>query len=581
MQIAGDFAVEIPAEMARGDYSTNIAMAEAKKRGQNPKALPEEFVKILNENKIDEIQKVETAGPGFINFFLKPEYFAEKVKEIIEKSENYGKLPVNDKTWVIEHTSPNPNKAMHIGHLRNNLTGMAVARIAEANGYTVICDAIDNDRGIAIAKLMWGYLKFARKDGTQKTDLEYWHEHQDEWLTPEDDEEKPDRFVDDLYVKGNGDFESGAEIEKTVRSLVVDWENENKTVWELWKKVLQYSYQGQKKTLERLGSRWDFVWHEHEHYKTGKKYVEEGLKKGIFKKLDDGAILTDLAQYGISDTIVQKSDGTALYITQDLALTKLKLDKYKANKLFWVIGPEQSLAMQQMFAVCEQLGIGKVSDFNHLAYGYMSIKGQGKMSSRKGNVVFIDDIIDETKNEIKKIMSEKETQVADIESVSEILALGAVKFGVLRVARMQNVSFDIKESTNLQGDSGPYLQYATVRANSILKKSATHISETYVVTELHKSHLCKLPDGWQTTDLERMLEKFESVVSRAGAEYAPHYIVTYLIQLAGEFNSFYAKHKILDEADPTSPYKLSLTQAFANVMTSGLNLLGITVPSEM
>jgi len=566
---AVDFAVETPADFAHGDYSTNVAMVLARAEKKNPKELAEKFVAELNEKKIDEVEKISVAGPGFINFFLTPKVFAEKVKEIIEKGEKFGHIPSNGQTWVIEHTSPNPNKAMHIGHLRNNLTGMALTRIAEWNGYTVICDCIDNDRGIAIAKLMWGYLKFCKKNNEQKTDLEYWKEHQDEWLTPEELNMRPDRFVDDLYVKGSADFESDAEVEKKVRALVVDWENENKIVWELWKKVLSYSYAGQEMTLKRLGNRWDFVWHEHEHYKAGKQFVAEGLKKNIFKKLDDGAVITDLQKFNLTDTVVQKSDGTSLYITQDIALTKLKLEKYKANKLFWVIGPEQSLAMQQMFAVCEELGIGKRADFTHIPYGYMSIKGQGKMSSRKGNVVFIDDVIDAAKNQIKKIMAEKETQVADIENISEILALGAVKFGVLKVARMQDVSFDITESTNLQGDSGPYLQYATVRANSILKKSSAILPSV------------KMPENWQTTNLEKMFEKFESVVSCAGLEYAPHYIVTYLIELASEFNSFYAHHKIIDIADPTSPYKLALTQSFANIMTAGLDLLGISVPDEM
>ena len=569
---SADFIVEMPSEMTFGDYSTNIAMVCGKTLKENPLDLAEEFAKKLEENKIAEVGKVVAVRPGFINFFLKPEVFAEKVREIIEKGQNFGKFPQNGHTWVIEHTSPNPNKAMHIGHLRNNLTGMALARIAEANGYAVICDAIDNDRGIAIAKLMWGYLKFGRADGEQKTDPEYWQSHQDEWISPEEKGLRPDRFVDDLYVKGSADFDADPEVEKTVRSLVVEWENENKIVWELWRKVLSYSYAGQNETLKRLGNRWDFVWHEHEHYKAGKDYVALGLSKNIFRKTDDGAIITDLSEFGLSDTVVQKSDGTSLYITQDIALTKLKLEKYKAQKLFWVIGPEQSLAMQQMFAVCEELGIGRRADFTHIPYGYMSIKGQGKMSSRKGNVVFIDDVIDDAKSEIKKIMSEKDAQISDVESVSEILALGAVKFAVLKVARMQDVAFDVSESTSLQGDSGPYLQYATVRANSILKK-VIKLSSYQVES--------KMPENWQTTNLERMFEKFESVILRSGRELSPHYIVTYLLQLSAEFNSFYAEHKIIDEADLSSPYKLALTQSFANIMTIGLGLLGISVPEEM
>lgn len=561
---------DVPAHVEMGDYMTNVAMTYAKQLGKKPVDLAEEIKNKLLEKKVEHISKIEAVAPGFLNFFFDAGYFGGVVETITAEKEDFGHLNSKDQTWVVEHTSPNPNKALHIGHLRNNLTGMAFARIAEANGYKVIYDAIDNDRGIAIAKLMWGYLKFARKDGEQKTDILYWYEHQDEWLTPEKADKKPDKFVDELYVQGSTDFDLNSEIETQIRQLVVDWEQEDKKVWELWKKVLGYSYDGQKPTLERLGNKWDFVWHEHEHYKQGKKYVAEGLEKNIFKKTDDGAIVTNLEKYNLTDTIVQKSDGTALYITQDLALTKLKIEKYGASKLFWVIGPEQSLAMQQMFAVCEQLGIGKKSDFTHISYGYVSIKGQGKMSSRKGNTIFIDDLIDQVKDEIRKIMNEKKSVVVDFENVLEILALGAIKYEFLRASRTQDISFDIKNSANIEGDSGPYLQYATVRANSILKKAdgVVKMSE-------------KIPENWQTTNLERLLERFPGVLERAGGEYAPHYIATYLIELSGEFNSFYASHKIIDESDPTSPYRLVLTQAFVSVMTSGLNLLGIKVPKQM
>ena len=238
------------------------------------------------------------------------------------------------KIYEVEHTSPNPNKAMHIGHLRNNVTGMALANIFEAGGIKVIRDEIDNNRGIAIAKLMWGYLKFAKKDKKEITDMKYWNDHQDEWETPEDKGLRPDLFVDELYVKGSEDYKVSEEIENLIKKLVVDWENEDKSTWSLWKKVLDYSYQGQNLTLERLGNKWDKIWREHEHYKAGKEMVTSGLKKGVFKKLPDGAIITQLEKYGIPDTVVVKKDGTSLYITQDLALTKLKKEAFHANRIF-------------------------------------------------------------------------------------------------------------------------------------------------------------------------------------------------------------------------------------------------------
>ena len=359
---------------------------------------------------------------------------------------------------------------MHIGHLRNNITGMALVRLVKACCGEVVSEAIDNDRGIAIAKLMWGYLKFARKDGKHNTDVSYWVDHGDEWQTPQDRDMRPDRFVDELYVLGSGDYDEHEESAQHVRDMVVAWEARNEDIWKLWETVLEYSHAGQQMTLARLGSYWDHVWHEHEHYQQGKECVEQGLRDGVFKKLDDGAILTNLESYGISDTIVQKSDGTALYITQDIALTKLKKDAYpNAEKLIWIIGPEQSLAMQQMFAVCEQLGIGSRDEFLHLAYGYMTIRCGGKMSSRKGTVLYIDEVIDATHEQALAVLADRD--IADKEDVAEQVALGAIIYSILRSSRNRDIAFDVVESTRLEGDSGPYLQYAHTRALSVLEKA--------------------------------------------------------------------------------------------------------------
>ncbi len=222
----------------------------------------------------------------------------------------------------------------------------------------MVWDAVDNDRGIAIARLMWGYLKFGRKDYAEIADIEYWYKHQDEWQTPEGLGIRPDKFVDELYVKASNDFKENEDTQSKVRQMVIDWENGDEINWALWRKVMEYSHEGQEMTLKRLKSRWDHVWHEHEHYKLGKDLVEEGLKRGIFERTKEGTVITKLDSYRIPNTVVEKSDGTALYITQDLALTRLKKEKYSPDKMFWVIGPEQTLAMQQVFAVSEQLGTG-------------------------------------------------------------------------------------------------------------------------------------------------------------------------------------------------------------------------------
>lgn len=561
--------LEHPAELAHGDWATSVALAASKVAKKSPRALADEIVKKLGE--IDGVVEVTIAGPGFINFSLSRKFFADSLADINAIGTEWGKnAHFKNQIWVVEHTSPNPNKAMHIGHLRNNVVGMAFTRLLRFSGATVTTDAIDNNRGIAIAKLMWGYLKFARKDVKTDLNLEYWFDHQDEWQTPNDREQRPDRFVDELYVLGSQDFEEHKDVEAQVRDLVVRWEAEDEKVWALWKLVLDYSYEGQRMTLERLGNEWQHVWHEHEHYREGKQYVQSGLEKGIFKKLDDGAIITSLETLGLSDTVLQKSDGTALYITQDIALTKLKKEKYKADHLVWVIGPEQSLAMQQLFAVCEQLGIGKRDEFLHLPYGYMSIKGVGKMSSRKGTVLYIDDVLDSTKEKVQEILQERELDDAEKDALAEDVALAAVKYSILRAGRLRDIEYDREESTRLDGDSGPYLQYSHTRALSVLSKASG---------EKLQASTAMVPDA--LSDLERVLYRFPEVVERAASEYEPHYVTTYLTELAAMFNSWYAKEKIVDAKDPHSPYKLALTQAFATTMKNGLWLLGIKAPERM
>jgi arginyl-tRNA synthetase len=562
--------IEHPQNEEFGDFSTNVGMVLAGKAKKNPEVIAKNLKKQITGR--DVLQCVSTIG-GFLNFQLSTEWLANELNEILKEKDTYGNSNWGkDQTWLLEHTSPNPNKAMHLGHLRNNVTGMAIGNLWEAVGIKVTRDAIDNNRGIAIAKLMWGYLKFARKDKKETTDISYWSSHQDEWLTPEDANVRPDKFMDELYVKASTDFKENKDTEKTVRQMVVDWEAGNKNDLELWEKVLSYVYKGQKQTLDRLGSKWDHVWHEHEHYKMGKDLAYEGLEKGVFKK-SKGAIVTDLKKYGIPDTVVIKSDGTALYITQDFSLTKLKMEKFKPDKAFWVIGPEQSLALKQFFAACEQLGIGKYEDYTHIAYGWMSIKGKGKMSSRLGNVIYIDDLVDEVKNKVLEKIKDSDFDETERENIAEKVALGAIKYSILKVGRMTGTAFDIDESVSFEGDSGPYLQYTYARANSILKESKSPIADRLSPkVELNNEEQAIL----------RTLYKFPEMVFEAGMNLSPNLLCLYLFDLAQKFNLFYRKHKVLKaQSAKLKTQRLAITAATAQVIKNGLELLGIEVLEKM
>lgn len=607
-----NIVIEIPAEKSHGDYSTTVAMAIfSKAKSQNkvnnkaqetqdkqPKSQNQAFeyksprdlaLAIMSEiqknsEQMKHFVKLDIAGAGFINFYLSDAFLVADFATKLQNPQTLLKKVLSPKKYLIEHTSPNPNKAMHLGHLRNNVTGMAIAEILKAVGHDVVRDAMDNNRGIAIAKLMWGYLKFARKDGKEMTDLSYWYDHQDEWQTPEDLGLRPDRFVDELYVKAADDTKNNKDNEQIVRQMVIDWENHDKKNWALWEKVLKFSHDGQNMTLKRLDSVWDKVWHEHEHYEKGKELVKKGLEMGILRKLDDGAILTDLeAKYGLTDTIVEKSDGTALYITQDLALTKLKKDTFKADKLCWIIGPEQSLALKQMFAVCEQLGIVNFADCNHIPYGYMSIKGKGKMSSRAGNVVYIDELLDDANASVKEIMSELGDRAQKLSADEiEAIGVGAVKYSILKVGRMQAMSFDFKESISFNGNCGPYIQYAYVRCLSILEKAEKQSINLHFDTLFDIKSYSEMTLAKEERDLLLAIMRYSDVVHKAAEDFAPHLISNYLFELASMYSSFYTNHSVLDSNNELmTNFRVALTKLVAENLKHGLSLLGIKTIKKM
>lgn len=560
-----------------GEYTTNVAMRYAKGLGRNPLEVAEEVAAFLREQGTLGLERVEVVRPGFINLYLTIAAKTQHLTTIHKQDASFGMNHLHDgEKWVVEYISPNPNKAMHLGHLRNALVGAGIIELLRASGAKVVADAVYNNRGIAIAKVMYGYLAHMKQVANIPTDVGYWIDHRSEWFTPEEKNLKPDLFVTECYVLGEKDTKENSEIEQLVRQMVVDWEAEDANTWQLWEYVLDLAYTGIDRTLKRLGTHWDQVWFEHEHYKRGKEYVEKGIQDGIFRQLEDGAVLSNLEEsHGLTDTVLLKNDGTSLYITQDIALTDLKKKTYGADKLIWVIGPEQSLAMRQLFAVCEQLGIGKLTDFTHVPYGYVGLKDEKgsfkKMSSRAGTVVLIDDVIDEVKLAIKmRFAAEGKHNEVTAEELGEKLALAAVKFAFLRSDREQGLSFDVEQSVDIHGDSGMYVMYAYVRTQSILRKAGAEGAGPFTPpAELGEEAV-----------LLRTLLYFEDVVVKATKDLSVHHVAQYLLELCGEFNSWYVKETVLD-GSPREAYKLALVEAVGITIENGLALLGVETVDEI
>jgi len=557
-----------------GDISINAALRYGNILKQNPLILAQEIASCLQSKHIDYISDIQAIKPGFVNIFFNTHFFTDILRNILRLKKTFGKNNTQkDKTWVIEHTSPNPNKAMHLGHLRNNLVGMSIARILEWNGAKVICDAVNNNRGIAIVKMMWGFLAHMKKNNDTPSNIKRWITHPHDWYTPEEADLLYDLFINKCYILGEKDFRDNPAIEKLIRKMVVQWEAHDKNVWKLWRHVLYYADMGIDRTLTRLNNRWDKVWAEHQHYTAGKKYIQKGLALGIFKKLNDGAILTNLAAYNLSDTILLKNDGTSLYITQDIALTALKKKTYRADRLVWVIGPDQSLAMQQLFAICEQLGIGSLKDFIHVAYGYVGLKDNGKfqkMSSRGGATILIDDVINATKDEITNRFAQNDkNDNTDIKSRAEKLALAAVKFNILKSDRNQDMLFDIHKSIEISGDSGIYVMYAYARAQSVLRKAK-------------QNNFTIAPQSTVSTgqDITRLLITFPQVVQESSQSLSAHHIAQFLLELCGLFNAWYAQETILDNSN-TQSHKLAITKATSQTIANGLELLGISTVEKI
>ncbi len=575
-------SIEHPTVEDYGDYSSNVALVLSKQIGGNPRKIAEKIVAALEQNRSDSasnniIEKISIAGAGFINFELKEEFLKNQIKQISELGEKFGNGDWGEGQKIaIEIVSPNINKPLHIGHLRNAALGMSLSELYKASGWQVVRDEINNDRGLHIMKAAYGYLIFGRKE---KSSEYSWKKLLDNWISDTSSNknysipglEKGDEFVGKFYVLGEKFLEENKDIaEPQLTSMLQAWEDEDKDVWALWETMSEWVHSGIDQTYKRIGVLHDKKWYEHELYKEGRDYVLEAVKEGKFEKLSDGAIQANLESYKLPNKILIRNDGTSIYVTFDIALTKHKVEEFKADKYVWVVGSDQVDHFKRLFAIFEILGFGKVDNFYHLAYGMVRMPG-GKMSSRLGNVILADDLIDKMVESAGKLMMDRKIGMdySDEEKakIKEAVGVGALKYAMLKVSPLLDITFDLDKSVSLEGDSGPYLQYTYARAKSVVRKA----SETNNSGD-------KLEDSLSPEEraLLRWIYRFPEVVELASKNYAPNLIATYLFDLAKRFNNFYNNQQIVG-----SKSRLDLTKATSVVLKNGLTLLGIEALERM
>lgn len=526
----------------------------AKELKKNPMEIAKEIASGILKD--DVILKTEAAGP-YVNFFFQPKYIFQNVcKEVLKQKNKYGSSDFGkDQKILVEYSGPNTNKPLHLGHARNNILGMALSNILEFAGHKTVKANLINDRGVHINKSMLAYQKW----GYGKT---YQSENK-----------KSDHFVGEYYVLYDQMKKDCPEIEDEIKVMLKKWEDGDKTILSLWKKMRKWAIDGMNETYKRMGTKFDVVYYESDTYLEGKELIQKGLKDKIFKKEKTGEITIDLTEQGLDKKILLRSDGTALYITQDIATSKRKFDEYHPDKAVWVVASEQEYHFKVLFEVLEKLKIAEKKNLFHLSYGMVNLI-TGKMKSREGNVVDVDNLLDElhelAKTEIKKRDSEIED--SELERRAEIIGQSALKYYLIKSNPKKDITFDPQESISFDGNTGPYIQYGYARIQSIMnKKKITARDGGFGLLGNLEERL-----------LVNLLAEFPKIVRMAAMEYNPADIANFLHELAQSFNRFYHDHSVLSaDSEELVQARLKLIQAVGIVLKNGLGLLGIDVVEKM
>ena len=524
---------------------------------------------------------------GFLNLTIASATWIELLNEI-QADEQYGLMQVTDASplVMIEYSSPNTNKPLHLGHVRNNLLGNALANIVAANGNKVVKTNIVNDRGIHICKSMLAWKKYGNGE------------------TPETSGKKGDHLVGDYYVsfdkhykaevkelmakftaQGMSGDEAKAKAEaesplmQEAREMLVKWEAGDPEVRGLWEMMNNWVYAGFDETYKKMGVSFDKIYYESNTYLEGKEKVMEGLEKGFFYKKEDGSVWADLTAEGLDHKLLLRGDGTSVYMTQDIGTAKLRFADYPINKMIYVVGNEQNYHFQVLSILLDKLGFEWGKSLVHFSYGMVELP-EGKMKSREGTVVDADDLMEEmianakeTSQELGKLDGLTQEEADDI---ARIVGLGALKYFILKVDARKNMTFNPKESIDFNGNTGPFIQYTYARIQSVLRKAA---ESGIVIPE-------QIPAGIELSEKEegliQMVADFAAVVKQAGEDYSPSIIANYTYDLVKEYNQFYHDYSILrEENEAVKVFRIALSANVAKVVRLGMNLLGIEVPSRM
>lgn len=557
-----------------GDY-TFVVFPYLRQSKKAPEATATEVGNALVE-KFGTICKGYNVVKGFLNIELQPALFASQIEEM-KKVENYGFEEVTNDSplYMVEYSSPNTNKPLHLGHIRNNLLGYSISKILEANGKRVVKTNIVNDRGIHICKSMLAWQKWGNGE------------------TPESSHLKGDHLVGNYYVlfdkhykaelkelEAKGLTPEEAEQESTLmqeaRAMLKKWEAGDEKVRTLWKSMNTWVYDGFDETYHRLGVDFDKIYYESDTYLVGKREVLRGLNEGLFVKDPDGSVWADLTPEGYDRKILLRADGTSVYITQDIGTAKLRYEDYPIDQMIYVVGNEQDYHFHVLSIILDKLGYSFGKDLKHFSYGMVELP-DGKMKSREGTVVDADDLMDrmiDTALEASEgqgravDMSEEERQ-----EMARKVGLGALKYFLLKVEPRKNMLFDPKESIDFNGNTGPFIQYTYARIQSIMRKAeGMDFHATQQVAEL-------LP---KEVELVKRLNEFGEVVKQAGTELNPSLIASYAYDLGKQFNQFYHDHSILNEPDDAIRHqRLLLSYLTSEVLKNAVGLLGIEMPERM
>ncbi|MBI2972031.1 MAG: arginine--tRNA ligase [Candidatus Aenigmarchaeota archaeon] len=538
--------LEVPPKEIGADLAFPC-FAHAKELRQSPADIAREKVKpIVGEIMFSPlIRKVESSGP-YINFYANWEMLGKLIVNDILKQKEYGKGKRKNKTVMIEYSSPNTNKPLHVGHLRNDSIGMAVSNVLDYCGYDAIRTAIINDRGIHICKSMYAYRQ---------------------WGNNKKPDKKPDHFVGDFYVLFEQKLKENPDLEQRALELLRKWELGDKKTRTLWKHMSMWVLRGMKETYKRFGSKFDFWTFESDIYDKAKPIIEEGMRKRVFLKNEKGDTVAKL-EPELPNKVVLRADGTSIYITQDLVLAKMRFEKYKLDKLLYVVASEQNLHFQQLFKIFALLGCSFSRKCHHLSYGLVNLP-TGRMKTREGTVVDADELIAEVAGLAAAEISKREKSLPKKETAAraEAIALAAIKYYLLKPEPVKDILFDPQRSIDFEGDTGPYLQYTYARARSILRKSKKK-------PRLGKGH-------YQDKEIAvvKKLGQFPEVIGKCSAELKPHFLANYLFELATMFNEFYHTTQVI--GSEREQELLALTKAFTDVLGTGLRLLGIAPLEKM